>query len=145
MVGGICPVIGELAIYISHQGSIPQLAAHGCYSRSMKAIKRPVRPPIFPRAFPKPLAAPLIAGPAAEATFDRPSEAFDLYSEAVCDALDAVSFAASVALLAVDSNRADVRPTGSFADRRKTARESAIDIVRGEIHSIDRRKWLNRF
>jgi len=103
----------------------------------MKAIKRPVRPPTFPRALPKPFAALLIAGPAAEETLERPPEAFDLNSLALCDAFDAVSFAASVTLLAVDSNLAAVRPTGSLADRLKTARESAVDMLRGDSHSND--------
>jgi len=98
----------------------------------MKAINLPVLPPIFPKAFPRPLAAPLIAGPAAELTLDRPSEALLLYSEAVCDAFDAVSLAASVAFEAVDSNLALVRPIGSLADRRNTAREMANNIMRGE-------------
>jgi hypothetical protein len=53
-------------------------------------------------------------------------------SDAFADAFDAVSLAASLALLAVDSNRAGVRPKGSFADRLKTARDTFIDIMRGE-------------
>lgn len=92
----------------------------------MKAIKRPVLPPILPNALPTRLAAPLIAGPAEEVTLDRPSDALLLYSEAVSEAFDAVSFAAPVALLAVDSNR---RPAGSFVERRRTARDTAKDIV----------------
>jgi hypothetical protein len=96
----------------------------------MKAINRPVRPPIFPRAFPTPLAAPLRAGPAAEVTFERPSEALLLYSPAVCEALEAVSLAVSVAFEAVDSNLAVVRPMGSLVERRKTARDTAKDMVR---------------
>lgn len=83
MVGGICPDITKSAIDITN--SLPRLqsTSRRYHSRSMKAIKRPVRPPIFPKALPKPLAAPLIAGPAADVTLDRPSEAFDLYSVAV--------------------------------------------------------------
>jgi hypothetical protein len=98
----------------------------------MKAINRPVRPPIFPRAFPTPLAAPLIAGPAAELTLDRPSEALLLYSAADDEALEAVSFAASVAFEAVDSNLAVVRPMGSLVERRKTARDAAKDMIKEE-------------
>lgn len=98
----------------------------------MNEINRPVRPPIFPRAFPTPLAAPLIAGPAAEVTLDRPSEALLLYSAAFSVALEAVSFAASVAFEAVDSNLAVVRPMGSFAVRLKTARDTAKDMIREE-------------
>jgi hypothetical protein len=98
----------------------------------MNAISRPVRPPIFPRAFPTPLAAPLIAGPAAEVTLDRPSEALLLYSAADDEALEAVSFAASVAFEVVDSNLAVVRPIGSLVERRKTARDAAKDMIREE-------------
>ena len=79
---------------------------------------------------PTPFAAPLMAGPAAELTLDRPSEALLLYSVAACDAFEAVSFAASVAFEAVDSNLAGVRPKGSLAERRKTAREMAADMIR---------------
>lgn len=104
----------------------------GGICRSMKAISLPVLPPIRPRALLNPFAAPLIAGPAAELTLERPSEALLLKSDAVSDAFDAESFAASVALLAVDSKRAGVRPKGSFADRRKTARDTVIDMLRGE-------------
>jgi hypothetical protein len=98
----------------------------------MKATSLPVLPPIFPRALPTPLAAPLIAGPAAELTLDRPSEALLLYSAAFCDAFEAESLAASVAFEAVDSNLAVVRPAGSFAERRKAARDTAKDMIRGE-------------
>ena len=101
-------------------------------SRSINATNRPVRPPIFPRAFPTPLAAPLIAGPAAEETFDSPSEALLLYSLAVCEAFEAVSFAASVAFEAVDSNLAVVRPIGSWVVRRRAARDTANDMIREE-------------
>jgi hypothetical protein len=94
----------------------------------MKAIKRPVLPPTLPSAFPSPLAAPLIAGPAEDDTLERPSEAFDLYSAAVCEALEAVSFAASAPFDVVDSNRRAVRP-GSLVDCRNTARETFNDIV----------------
>ena len=76
------------------------------------------------------MAAPLIAGPAAEETLDSPSEALLLYSAAVCDALVAVSFAASVAFEAVLSNRALVRPMGSWAVRRKAARDTVKDIFK---------------
>lgn len=89
----------------------------------------PVLPPTFPSALETPLAALLIAGPADEVTLERPSEAFDLYSEAVSDAFEAVSFAASVALVVVDSNRRTVRPV-SFDDCRRTARDADIDIVK---------------
>jgi hypothetical protein len=78
------------------------------------------------------LAAPLIAGPAAEVTFDRPSEALLLYSFAVCEAFEAVSFAASVAFEAVDSNLAVVRPMGSWVVRRRAARDAAKDMIREE-------------
>ncbi len=78
------------------------------------------------------MAAPLIAGPAAELTLDRPSEALLLYSAAVFDAFAAVSFAASVAFEAVDSNLAVVRPRGSFAERRNAARDTAKDMIREE-------------
>jgi len=98
----------------------------------MNAINLPVLPPIFPRALPTPLAAPLIAGPAAELTLDRPSEALLLYSAAVCDAFEAESFAASEAFEAVDSNLAVVCPIGSLVERRKAARDTAKDIIRGE-------------
>lgn len=37
-----------------------------------------------------------------------------------------------MALLAVDSKRAGVRPKGSFADRLKTLRDRAIDMMREE-------------
>jgi hypothetical protein len=63
-------------------------------------------------------------------TFDRPSEALLLYSPAVCEALEAVSLAVSVAFEAVDSNLAVVRPKGSLVERRKTARVTAKDMVR---------------
>jgi hypothetical protein len=78
------------------------------------------------------LAAPLIAGPAAELTLDRPSEALLLYSAADDEALEAVSFAASVAFEAVDSNLAVVRPMGSLVERRKTARDAAKDMIKEE-------------
>lgn len=93
----------------------------------MKAINFPVLPPIFPSEFPRPLTAPLMAGPAVEVTRDSPSEAFDLYSEAVCEAFEAVSFVASVALPVVDSNLRADRP-GSLVDCRSTLREMANDI-----------------
>ena len=97
----------------------------------MKAINLPVLPPIFPRAFPRPLAAPLIAGPADDVTFDRPSEAFDWNFEAVSDAFDAVSFAALVALPVVDDSNRRATRLGSLVDCRATARDKAIDMVRG--------------
>jgi hypothetical protein len=77
---------------------------------------------------PRPFAAPLIAGPADDVTFDRPSEAFDWKLEAVCDAFEEVSFAASAALAVVDSNLRATRP-GSFVDCRKAAREMANDMI----------------
>jgi hypothetical protein len=43
-----------------------------------------------------------MAGPAAEVTLDNPSEALDWMFEADCDALEAVSFAASVVFVVVD-------------------------------------------
>ena len=55
-----------------------------------------------------------------------------LYSAAACDAFEAVSFAASEAFEAVDSNLAVVRPIGSLVERRNTARDTAKDIFRGE-------------
>ena len=70
-----------------------------------------------------------MAGPAAEETRESPSEAFDLYSEAVCEAFEAVSFAASVALAVVDSNLRVDRPA-SLVDCRSTLREMANDIMR---------------
>lgn len=94
----------------------------------MNAISFPVRPPIFPRAFPTPFTAPLRAGPAAEETFDRPSDALDWKFDAVCDALAAVSLAASAAFVVVDSNRRVARP-GSFVDCRRTARDTDNDMV----------------
>jgi hypothetical protein len=94
----------------------------------MNVISLPVRPPIFPRAFPTPFAAPLMAGPAADETLDRPSEALDWILEAVCEALEVASFAASVAFVVVDSNRRAARP-GSFADCRRRARDIDNDIV----------------
>lgn len=96
--------------------------------RSTKAINFPVRPPIFPSAFPRPLAAPEMAGPAADETRDRPSEAFDWKLAAVCEALAAVSLAASLALELVDSNRRADLPV-SLADCRKTARDTGKDIM----------------
>lgn len=94
----------------------------------------PVRPPIFPRALPTPLAAPAIAGPADEATLESPSEAFDwklaAASEALDDAFEAASFAASVALLEVDSNRRAVVRPASFVDCRKAARETDSDMMK---------------
>jgi cell pole-organizing protein PopZ len=95
----------------------------------MKLMSFPVLPPIFEREFPRPLTAPLTAGPAVEVTRDSPSEAFDLYSEAVCEALEAVSFAASVALAVVDSNLRADRPE-SLVDCRRTLREMANDMLR---------------
>lgn len=77
------------------------------------------------------MAAPLIAGPAAEVTLDRPSEALLLYSVAFSEAFEAVSLAASVAFEAVDSNLAVVRPIGSWAVRRRT-RDAAKDIIKEE-------------
>lgn len=98
------------------------------YLLSTKATNRPVRPPTRPRALPTLFAAPLIAGPAEEVTRERPSEAFDLYFAAVSDAFEAVSFAASVALAVVDSNRRDVRPV-NLADCRSTARDPKNDMM----------------
>lgn len=98
-------------------------------SLSTKPISLPVRPPIRPSAVPTLFAAPVIAGPAEEVTLERPSEAFDLYSAAVCDTFDAVSFAASLALAVVDSNRRDVRPV-NLADCRSTARDPKSDMMK---------------
>ena len=72
------------------------------------------------------MAAPLIAGPAAEVTFERPSEAFDWKLEAFPAAFEAASFAASEAFAVVDSSLRAVRP-GAFADCRRTARDIDID------------------
>lgn len=88
----------------------------------------PVLPPIFPKAFPRFLAAPEIAGPADEVTRERPSLAFDWKSDAFSDAFAAVSLAASVALVEVDSNlRAAL--AGAFIDCRSTVREICNDIM----------------
>lgn len=65
-------------------------------------------------------------------TLDRPSDALLVYSAAVCEALEAVSLAASVAFEAVDSNLAVVRPMGSLVERRRTARDTAKDMIREE-------------
>jgi hypothetical protein len=94
---------------------------------STKPTRRPVRPPTRPSAPDTPLAALAIAGPAVEATRDRPSvalEAAEAAEEAALEAApeavpavcEAVCLAASAAfcvvLLAVDdSKRAMVRPT----------------------------------
>lgn len=88
----------------------------------------PVRPPIFPRVLPRPFTAPLIAGPAEAETLDKPSEAFDWKFCACSVALDAVSFAASVALAVVDSHRRPLR-TVNLADCRSTARDADNDII----------------
>ncbi len=72
-------------------------------------------------------------------TLERPSEAFDLYSEAFCEAFEAVSFAApdafaavsfaaSEALAVVDSNRRAVLPV-NLDDCRSTARDAANGIM----------------
>lgn len=58
--------------------------------------------------------------------------------------MDAVSFAASVALLAVDSNRAVVRPTGSLAERLKTVRETFNDMLKMEVNPKTGREYLRR-
>jgi hypothetical protein len=111
----------------------------------MKAINLPVLPPIFPRVFPRLLAAPLIAGPADDVTFDRPSEAFDWNFEAVSDAFDAVSFAASVALPVVDDSNRRATLLGSLVDCRATARDKAIDMVRGIYAPDDRKRGFGKF
>lgn len=69
-----------------------------------------------------------MAGPAAEETLDRPSEAFDWKFAADCDVLEAASFAASVAFAVVDWNRWAGRPA-SLVDCRTTARDTDNDIV----------------
>lgn len=109
---------------------------------STKAMNRPVRPPIRPRALPTLFAAPLRAGPAEEVTLERPSEAFDWNFEAVSEAFEAASFAASVALAVVDSNRRDVRPV-NLADCRSTAREPRSDMVKPLEPSTDSKRFLN--
>ena len=106
----------------------------------MNPMSRPVLPPIRPRAFPTLFAAPLMAGPADDVTFDRPSEAFDLNSVAVCEAFEAVSFAASVALAVVDSNRRDVRPVNREVCRSIT-RDADIDMIKLDIQETEV-KWL---
>lgn len=107
----------------------------------MKAINRPVRPPIFPRALEALLAAPLIAGPAAEVTLDRPSEAFDRYSAAVSDAFDAVFFAASVALAVVDSQRLAVRAVNFVDVCRSIARDADNDMLLIEVRASEKRAF----
>lgn len=102
----------------------------------------PVLPPIFPRAFVTPLAALLRAGPAAEETFERPSEAFDWMFEAVCDALAAVCFAASAALDVVDSNRRAARPV-NLVDCRTTARDIGNDMVKSMHARRPEREWFS--
>lgn len=100
-------------------------------SLSMKATNLPVLPPTLPKAFRIPLLALLNAGPALEVTFDRPSLALLLNSAALSVALLAVSFAASVALEALELYlRADRRD--SWHVWRSTTRvlDAAIDIVR---------------
>lgn len=117
----------------------------------MNPMRRPVLPPTRPRAFPTLFAAPLIAGPADDVTLDRPSEAFDLYSPAVCEvfeaasftapeAFEAVSFAASVALAVVDSNRRAVRPVNR-EDCRSMAREADIDMIKLDGQETEE-EWL---
>lgn len=72
--------------------------AHKEDIHSTKDMSLPVRPPILPTKFPTPCAALLIAGPAADVTRVRPSEAFDVAPDA---AFDAVSFVLAVAFEAV--------------------------------------------
>lgn len=69
-----------------------------------------------------------MAGPAAEETLERPSEALDWMFEADCDALEAASLAASVAFAVVDWKRRVDRPA-SFVDCRTTARDIDNDMV----------------
>lgn len=78
---------------------------------STKATRRPVRPPTRPSAPDTPLAALAIAGPAVEATRDRPCVALEAAAEACAAACLADSAAFCVVVLAVDSKRAMVRPT----------------------------------
>lgn len=84
--------------------------------RSAKAISLPVRPPTRPRVLERVLAYLARAGPAAELTRERPSEALVESSEA----LAAVFLAASVAFSeVVDSKRTARRPKVR-AERRET-------------------------
>ncbi len=62
----------------------------------MKDINLPVRPPILPSVLLIRCAAPLKAGPPEEVTLERPSEAFEVTSEAFSFDFAAVFFAASV-------------------------------------------------
>ena len=71
-------------------------------------IKRPVLPPILPSVELTPLAAPLSAGPAAEVTRVRPSEALLWMLETGDLAVDVASEAASVAFCVVDALRRHV-------------------------------------
>lgn len=100
--------------------------------RSTKATRRPVRPPTRPSAPEIPLAALAMAGPAVDATRDRPCVALEEASEAVDEACEAVCLAASAAfvvvLLAVDSKRARVRPI-ERPDRLMTRATDILGVI----------------
>ncbi len=93
----------------------------------MKATNLPVLPPILPKALPNPFAAPLMAGPAVELTLLSPSLALLWNSFALSPAFEADSLADSAAFVAVLSNLFPA--PGSLAERRRTVREIANDIL----------------
>lgn len=96
---------------------------------STRVTSFPVRPPTLPNDFDNPFVAAAIAGPADEATFERPCCAFAAYSEATLDAFAAESLAVSVAFcVVVDSNlRAAMRLQAP--DCRSIGRARPDDIV----------------